>query len=68
MGVFIDEKPGTIYKHWKVLGFHKIDSHGDARFWCRCSLCDEVYSVKGYTLRNEQSTKCRCCADKGRRQ
>lgn len=66
MSSFIDEKPGTIYVHWKVLRFHKIDSHGDARWWCRCLMCNKIYSVRGYTLRNGQSTKCRRCADKER--
>lgn len=63
----INEKPGTRYGDWMILKFDKIDSHRDARFLCRCTLCDHVYSVKGYTLRNGASTKCRECYLKGKR-
>lgn len=66
MSAFIDEKPGARYNNWCVLKFHKIDNHHDARWFCRCELCGDVYSVKGYTLRNGQSTKCSICATKRR--
>lgn len=62
MGAFLVEKPNARYGDWTVLSFHKIDSHSDARWWCRCQLCGHVYSVKGYTLRNGHSTKCAPCA------
>lgn len=61
---YINEIPGTRYKHWTVVKFHKIDSHNDARFICKCELCKQEYSVKGYTLRNGSSTKCKKCAGK----
>lgn len=67
MSVFINEKKGTIHGHWKIIGFDKIDSHGDARFDCICGLCGRIVSVKGFTLRNGQSTKCLACAIKQRR-
>lgn len=62
MNMFINERPGNRYGHWQVLKFHKIDSHGDARWFCKCELCGGIHSVKGFTLRNGQSTKCMCCA------
>lgn len=64
MSAFIEEKPGTIYGHWEIIKFHKIDNHGDARWWCRCLLCNQAYSVRGYTLRNGQSSH--CCECNGR--
>lgn len=64
MGKMIQEKPGNRYNWWTVLSFDKVDSHRDARFWCRCELCGNHYSVKGYTLRNGTSTKCVQCAKK----
>lgn len=67
MSAFIHEKSGARYNDWTIRQFHKIDSHGDARWWCTCERCGRDYSVKGYTLRNGQSTKCRQCADKERR-
>ena len=58
----IVEKSGARYGNWTILNFHKIDSHHDARYWCRCELCGEIYSVKAFTLRNGRSTKCSACA------
>jgi len=57
----IYETPGTRYGHWEVLSFHEVDSHGDARWWCRCSICGGIYSVAGFRLRNGKSTKCWPC-------
>lgn len=62
----IYEETGKRYGNWNVLEFHKIDKHRDARYWCQCEICGEIYSVKGYTLRNGQSTKCRPCAKRMR--
>lgn len=66
MRELIEEMPESHYGFWTVLGFHKVDKHGDARWFCRCELCGEIYSVKGFTLRNGRSTKCRPCADRMR--
>lgn len=63
----IKEKPNTKYGNWVVLKFHKISPHGDARWFCKCELCSNVYSVDGFTLRNGRSTKCKCCARRLRR-
>jgi len=60
----INERPGKTYGNWTVLKFDKVDLYGDARWFCRCEICGEIRSVKGYTLRNGTSTKCRRCADK----
>lgn len=62
MKLIIIEKPDERHGFWNVISFDKIDSHGDARWWCKCSLCGDKYSVRGFTLRNGQSTKCRNCA------
>lgn len=62
MSAFINEKLSNQYGFWRVLKFHKIDTHHDARWKCKCTLCGNIYSVKGYTLRNGQSTKCKHCA------
>jgi hypothetical protein len=62
MSAFIKEKINSHYGNWTVLEFDQIDSHSDARWWCRCEICGEIYSVKGYTLRNGHSTKCLSCA------
>ena len=64
---FINEKIGSRYGSWMVLKFHKISSHGDARWWCRCELCGQIVSVNGFTLRNGTSTKCYDCARRLRR-
>lgn len=66
MRTIIDEKIGQSYSYWTILGFHKIDKHGDARWWCKCELCGNKYSIKGFTLRNGQSTKCSSCAKRKR--
>ena len=58
----IQEKIGNRYGNWTVLEFHKIDKHHDARWFCKCNGCGEIYSVRGYTLRNGQSTQCEHCA------
>lgn len=62
----IDEKLGARYDNWTVLEFHKIDNHNDARWFCKCELCGDIYSVRGFTLRNGQSTKCKRCARRRR--
>lgn len=62
MKKIIQEKSNEHYCFWTVLSFHKIDKHGDARWFCRCEICGDIYSVKGFTLRNGQSTKCKKCA------
>jgi hypothetical protein len=62
MKAIIKEKTGKVYGFWTILSFHRIDSHGDARWWCKCNLCGDKHSVRGYTLRNGQSTKCFSCA------
>ena len=61
MSAFIKEKVNSHYGNWTVLKFHKIDNHSDARWWCKCELCERIYSVRGFTLRNGQSTKCKKC-------
>lgn len=61
MSAFIEEKPNTKYGHWVVIGFDKIDSHGDARWFCECTSCGQVYSVKGYKLRTNRTRQCRKC-------
>lgn len=66
MSAFIKEKRGNRYGYWRVLAFHKIDRHNDARWRCECTLCGNIYSVKGYALRNGQSTKCVSCAARKR--
>lgn len=55
----IHEQTGRHYSHWTVLGFHEVDKHNDARWWCKCELCGRVYSVRGFVLRNGTSTRCR---------
>lgn len=62
MSLVIQETPKKQYESWIVLKFDRIDDHGDARWWCKCKLCNRIYSVKGFTLRNKQSTKCFPCA------
>lgn len=62
MGVFINEKPGARYGYWMVLKYHRIDEHSDARWWCKCELCGDIYSVRGFQLRNNKSTKCWNCS------
>lgn len=66
MGAFILEKAGKKYGHWRVHSFHQMDSHGDARWWCKCELCGNLYSVRGFSLRNGRSTRCIHCKHKGR--
>ena len=60
----IYEKPGAKYGNWTVIKFHKIDSHGDARWWCKCNMCGEIFSVRGFSLRNGKSTKWYQCSRK----
>ena len=62
MRTVIQEKINSRYGSWTVLKFHRIDWHGDARWWCRCELCKEVYSVRGFSLRNGTTTMCKPCA------
>lgn len=62
----IEEKAGKCHGNWIVLKFDRIDEHDDARWWCQCALCGDIYSVKGYTLRNGHSTKCLPCAKRMR--
>lgn len=62
MRPFIREKKGAKYGEWRVIKFHRIDGHGDARWWCKCNLCGEVYSVRGFALRNGTTRKCKPCA------
>lgn len=64
MKPFIKEIPGTRYGFWRVLKFHKIDTHNDARWWCRCEKCGKTYSVRGFAMRNGTTTKCKACAIK----
>lgn len=66
MGALIKENAGRKYGFWEVLGPDGIDSHADARWKCRCLLCGEVYSVRGFTLRNGTSHCCKSCANKMR--
>lgn len=65
MSKYIPEPSGKIYGHWQVICFDRIDSHGDARFWCKCLVCGDTYSVKGYTIRHSYSTKCKACQLEG---
>lgn len=67
MSAFISEHKGNKHGNWTILRFDRIDSHHDARWFCRCEKCGEIHSVKGFTLRNGQSTKCINCACKERR-
>lgn len=62
MGPLIKEKAGAQYGNWTVIKFHMIDGHGDARRWCKCGLCGDVYSVRGFALRNRTTSKCKPCA------
>ena len=57
----IQEKENTKYGFWTVLEFDRVDEHHDARWLCRCELCGEIHSVRGFTLRNGKSTHCRFC-------
>lgn len=66
MGAFIKMRPGEIYGHWEVLSFDRIDSHTDARWKCKCLLCGEVHSVRGFSLRNKTTHSCKQCANKRR--
>ena len=63
----INERNGAQYGYWTVLKFHKISPHGDARWWCKCELCGNTYSVNGFALRTGKSTKCQDCARRLRR-
>lgn len=60
------EPKGKLYGEWEVLQFHLVDSHNDARWFCKCRLCGEIYSVRGFALRNGSTHCCIQCARKRR--
>lgn len=62
MRTVIQEKTEHHYGNWVVIGFDRTDNHGDARWWCRCELCGEIYSIRGFSLRNGTTTMCKPCA------
>ena len=65
MSAFVKEQSGKKYGYWRVVSFHKIDPHGDARWWCKCESCGHIYSVRGFSLRNGSTKHCRHCNKKG---
>lgn len=68
MNPIIIEEKGKIYGYWQVLGFSHVDRHHNAVFKCLCLKCGNVKLVRGFTLRNGSSTKCKNCAIEERKE
>ena len=66
MSSIIFEEPGTIYGSWKVISYDKVDKKHNAMFLCECTECGNIYSVRGFTLRNGHSKHCVRCNKKWR--
>lgn len=60
----IKNEKGKKYHYWEVLGF--CDMKGkNARWWCRCTNCGNIYPVFGFAMRSGKSKHCRYCNTHG---
>lgn len=58
---------GKTFGNWNVMNLSYVDKHHGAFWTCQCELCGIVYDVRGDSLRDGSSTKCRPCAIESRR-
>jgi len=58
------ELAGQIFGNWKVLRLGKRNERREYFWVCKCLQCGSLKEVRGSTLRNGTSTKCRSCASK----
>ena len=57
----LNDLTSKTFGNWKVLCKDKTDKNGYAYWLCKCTLCGKEKSVRGATLANGRSTKCRAC-------
>lgn len=53
---------GKIFGHWTVISYNN-SSKKNARWFCKCNLCDKIESVLAYNLKNGASKQCRSCSN-----